>query len=97
MKIIRIKCKEEQKGRTEKALWSPRKEVSSGIFTINEAEAKVPVVNTSTEPLILHKEEEVSTWGTNKWYESMLDSGAMMLDSGWWNAQERDKQSVLQD
>ncbi|KHJ97216.1 ATPase family protein [Oesophagostomum dentatum] len=94
-KLVRVKCEGmDLDGREEMVLWPSRKEVPSGVFSVTEREAKVPVFNAHSEPMLLSQEEELGSWGTNKWYDSIDDAGTMMLDSSEGDEQEENKMAL---
>ncbi|KAL6723852.1 hypothetical protein Aduo_018812 [Ancylostoma duodenale] len=77
---VRVGCEKSETGE-ERILWPSRKEVADGVFKITNQEAKVPIFNPSEEAIVLRKNEELGTWVTDKWHDTLDDTNTTMLDS----------------
>ncbi|EYC11418.1 hypothetical protein Y032_0050g1903 [Ancylostoma ceylanicum] len=78
---VRVGCEKSETGE-ERILWPSRKEVADGVFKITNQEAKVPIFNPSEEAIVLRKNEELGTWVSDKWHDTLDDTNTTMLDSG---------------
>ncbi|KAL6727076.1 hypothetical protein Aduo_008989 [Ancylostoma duodenale] len=93
---IRVGCEKSETGE-ERILWPSRKEVSDGVFKITNQEARVPILNPSEEAIVLRKNEELGTWVTDKWHDTLDDTNTTMLDSSGLEIERGDRKEELRE